>query len=135
MKIIKVLGFGILLSSVSVLGQGYSTFEDGTFEDWTNSDTTMSDITIEPSGLPFNDDQDLSKTEFYPNPVENNVTVKLPVQDAGIVEFYNVLGEKVLQKVLTGKSTELNLSNLKAGVYLAKVITDKSSVTKKVIKL
>jgi len=82
-----------------------------------------------------NEDKDLSKTKLYPNPVNSIVKLKLPYESNGTIVFYNVLGEKALSKEFSSITTQINVSELKSGIYLAKIQTEKHSIIKKIIKL
>lgn len=82
-----------------------------------------------------NEDQDLSKTKLYPNPVNNIVQLRLPYESNGTIMFYNVLGEKVLHTDFSSSTTTINISELKSGIYLAKIETKNQSTVKKIVKL
>ncbi|MBQ4819728.1 T9SS type A sorting domain-containing protein [Aquimarina sp. MMG016] len=62
----------------------------------------------------------IENLQVYPNPTNGDkLYVTTESGHSMIVTIYNALGEKVLYKVLIGK--ELNISSLKAGVYIMKV--------------
>lgn len=82
-----------------------------------------------------NEDQDLSKTKLYPNPVNNIVQLRLPYESNGTIIFYNVLGEKVLSKEFSLATTPIDVSELKSGIYLAKIETENQSTVKKIVKI
>lgn len=76
----------------------------------------------------------LDKVQVYPNPVtggklyitaENN-TVKS-------IELYDMLGKRILITEMNGYQRELNVANLKAGVYILKISEKNNSATRKVI--
>jgi hypothetical protein len=68
----------------------------------------------------------------YPNP---NNTGKLYIttsaNDSKKVEIYDVLGKKVVDTTLFSK--ELNVSNLKQGVYILKIKEGEATATRKLI--
>lgn len=69
---------------------------------------------------------------FYPNPVSNGkiyITSKSSI--AKEVTIFDVLGKKVLQKVIDSK--ELNVSELSPGVYIIKIKEDDQTATRKLI--
>lgn len=74
---------------------------------------------------------DANSIKMYPNPVSNGIlNIESEANDIVRVEFYNMLG----QRVLTSRtSKELNVSNLNSGVYLVKIINNTKSLTKKVV--
>ncbi|WP_299557235.1 T9SS type A sorting domain-containing protein [Seonamhaeicola sp.] len=67
--------------------------------------------------------------KVYPNPVTNvlNISSTSVVDN---VEMYNVMGEKVMQ---TSDAKQLNLYNLKSGIYLLKVFSNNRSIIKKIL--
>ncbi len=82
-----------------------------------------------------NDNQDLSKTKLYPNPVHSIVKLRLPFTSNGTIKFYNVLGEKVLSKEFSSATSQIDVSGLRSGIYLAKIQTENQSIVKKIMKL
>jgi hypothetical protein len=68
---------------------------------------------------------------LYPNPVSNGILhIETSASDALDIEFFNMLG----QRVLTSKNSKsINVSNLNAGVYLVKLNQGSSYVTKKIV--
>ena len=73
-------------------------------------------------------------TEFsvYPNPVTNGfVNIKTTSNDAINVTVFDVLGKQVVKQTLT--TNRLNVSNLKAGMYLLNIEQNGASTTKKLV--
>ena len=70
---------------------------------------------------------------IYPNPAPEGSVLYITshMELTKTVKIYNVLGKQVLFKVLTGK--ELDISRLKAGVYIIKVTESDSESTQKLI--
>jgi len=87
------------------------------------------------SFLLSNEDEDLSKLKLYPNPVNSIINLKLPYESSGSVKFYNVLGENVLSKIVSSTTTQIDVSELKSGIYLVRIQTENQSTIKKIIKL
>ena len=76
-----------------------------------------------------------TKLKVYPNPVSNLLYVEIPSQyDTATVKLYDILGKKVLEKIVSSTQTKINVSNLSKGVYLAKIEANGLSITKKIIK-
>lgn len=73
------------------------------------------------------------KVQAYPNPVVNqlNLTADQNLREASI---FNAAGQLVQTTKLSGKSSSVNVSALKAGVYIVQVATEKGVQTLKVVK-
>ncbi len=73
------------------------------------------------------------KVQVYPNPVVNelNLTSDQNIQE---VKIFSAAGQLIQTSKLNGKSTSVNVSALKAGVYVAQILTEKGVQTVKVLK-
>lgn len=92
-----------------------------------SNELTVSDATL---GLANFESLDF---KLYPNPVKDVLNIKTNQSNAGIVlEIYDLLGKKVLDERIENSS--IDISSLKNGIYLVKLITNNTSVTKKIIK-
>lgn len=92
-----------------------------------------------------NVDNALNITEFeqlaflvYPNPASDNITLKFSDQISNSevdITIMNIVGERVYNsKYLNHKSSlQLNVSNLKSGLYFIKVNSNSNTITKKLI--
>lgn len=59
---------------------------------------------------------------LYPNPAQNNITIALPSEfPSAELSLYNTLGQLVLQQKIAQDLSNINLSDMKAGVYLYKI--------------
>ncbi len=78
-------------------------------------------------------DVELAKVQVYPNPVVNqlNVSSESNIKE---VKIFSVNGQLVSSVKPNSKSTSVNVSALKTGVYVAQIITDNGVQTAKVIK-
>ncbi len=84
----------------------------------------------------------LSNTEFNlesvsvsPNPTKNNWNVKTSNgQNITAVEVYDNLGKQVLNAVPNASEFAINASELKDGIYLAKIVSNTGSTTVKLVK-
>jgi hypothetical protein len=68
----------------------------------------------------------------FPNPANNNLTIKnenVPIKD---VCLYNLMGQKVKQVFINSNETTLDVSALPAGMYIAKIKTEEGMLTRKV---
>lgn len=69
---------------------------------------------------------------LYPNPVRNGlVTIKTTNNQPLNVAVYDVLGKKVISETVSNNT--LNVSSLKAGIYLVQVTENNTTSTKKLI--
>lgn len=86
-----------------------------------------------PSGNLLSVNQEFN-TDFsiYPNPTNTgNVTITSTNNDVMDVQVFDVLGKQVINQRLT--SNNLNVSNLKSGLYIVKITQNNASVTKKLV--
>jgi photosystem II stability/assembly factor-like uncharacterized protein len=69
-----------------------------------------------------------------PNPTTGILTINQPTSQKSEIEIYNQLGKLIDTKITTGKTSTIDLSNLKKGIYLVR-ITDlnKNVVSKKIV--
>ena len=72
---------------------------------------------------------------LYPNPTKDEVYITSKGEMINSYSLYNTNGQLLLRsEKLKTKREKLNLSNFSKGVYVIKVITDKNSYTRKVIR-
>jgi hypothetical protein len=71
---------------------------------------------------------------MYPNPIGNGILkINTLSNSQKQIQIFNILGKQLLSKTITNE--ELNVSKLKAGMYILKVIEDgKTAIRKLVIK-
>ena len=93
--------------------------------DWSNFFTTIVD---DCGGVAEIDD---SFASVYPNPTSGIVNVK--AEGIQNISVYNVLGEKVFETPASGDSFEYDFSNHGNGVYLVRIETAQSVLTKRVM--
>ncbi|WP_163394218.1 S8 family serine peptidase [Flavobacterium limi] len=72
---------------------------------------------------------------LYPNPAKTNVTFLFSneVHNASVI-IYSILGEKVLEKKITGQNPDLSVESLKSGIYFYTFDADGLHKTGKIIK-
>lgn len=78
-------------------------------------------------------DEVLSNLSLSPNPVVENLSIKNSEEINNIV-IYTVTGQEILNVNPNQLATTLNLENLNAGVYFAKITSGGNTATKKIIK-
>jgi serine protease AprX len=72
---------------------------------------------------------------IYPNPIKNTVSVTLPENLKNVsINFYNQLGQLVLDKKLNSQNSKLELDTLSSGIYLYQIEADNFSKSGKIIK-
>lgn len=76
-------------------------------------------------------DNALSNFSLSPNPASGRVNINTTVAGEKHVVVYDVLSKQVINTTVAGN--ELNISSLKAGVYMVSVTQNKVSATKKLI--
>ena len=72
---------------------------------------------------------------IYPNPVKNNLNIMNKTQiQIGSVSIYNMLGQLVQTFINSDSKSGFDVSQLKSGVYVAKINSGNSSTTLRFIK-
>lgn len=70
---------------------------------------------------------------YYPNPVENTLTLK-GVKNIQNVTVLNMLGQEVLRVAPNAVNSQVDMSNLQSGAYFVKVTIENATNTIKIIK-
>jgi len=73
---------------------------------------------------------------IYPNPIKNELNIKLPINSDGNWTLFNQLGQKVMQGQLQGLETKINTQTLNSGFYALQIIDEnnRNVVVRKIIK-
>ncbi len=74
----------------------------------------------------------IQKIKIYPNPANDILVVASDGQQKLGYILYDLLGRPVAQKQSEGETTTLNVANLKTGIYLLEIHSEKETTTKKV---
>lgn len=75
---------------------------------------------------------DIEGLKLYPNPVTNGkVFISTPLGAPKKIFIFDVLGTKVLETTLLG--SELNLSDMDAGIYAIRIFEKDKMATRKLI--
>ncbi|SFU73524.1 Por secretion system C-terminal sorting domain-containing protein [Pustulibacterium marinum] len=74
-----------------------------------------------------------NEISFYPNPVSDKLTISA-FHGVNKIEFFDLLGKKVLETNTFQKENVIDVSNLKQGTYFIKVISNSSQNIFKIIK-
>ncbi|TYA53020.1 T9SS type A sorting domain-containing protein [Formosa maritima] len=79
-----------------------------------------------------NDYTDIENLSVYPNPVsQGKIYITSKNNAPKKIEIFNVLGKNIQTVIITQR--ELNISKLKAGVYIIKITENNISATRKLI--
>ena len=75
------------------------------------------------------------KLRVYPNPTTGEFTINNEQLTIHNIEIIDIYGKKVFEQKAEGrKQKEINISELKAGIYFVKITTEKGIGTQKIIK-
>lgn len=78
-------------------------------------------------------EQDILEINVFPNPVNDVLHIKMPSESENTsIILFDVIGNRVLEKLLLSTDEVLNMSNLSSGLYMLQI---KSNVESKTIKL
>lgn len=76
----------------------------------------------------------LDKVQIYPNPVTSGkIYINAETTSTKTVELYDMLGKRIVFTEMNGYQKELNVTNLKAGVYILKLSEKNNSITRKIV--
>ena len=74
----------------------------------------------------------IDELSIYPNPVSNGkIYISTKLNLVKEVNIYDVLGKKIVSKILFGK--ELNISKLTPGVYILRIKEEEFTATRKLV--
>ena len=79
------------------------------------------------------DEFNAPQISIYPNPAKDAVNV----QSSSIIKsitVYDLQGRKIQAVQATGQQAQVNISALKAGIYLFSIETEAGSIMKKIVK-
>jgi hypothetical protein len=64
----------------------------------------------------------------FPNPAKDFVLVEMADTQTIIMKLYTLAGQMVLQEMVKGSGKKINISNLKQGLYIYKIVDDKGKL-------
>lgn len=79
-------------------------------------------------------EEDVEDLNVYPNPVDNELTISVAVEDNSVAQIYSVTGALVRTINLNQEVTTVNIGELSPGIYLVKVETGDEVMVKRIIK-
>ncbi|QAA82166.1 T9SS type A sorting domain-containing protein [Aequorivita sp. H23M31] len=103
------------------------TFSYGEVEDY----TVIIKTGFAPEGIRENDNPTSFQMILYPNPVKDDLNIELQTDRATDYKIYSILGQIVGEGTYT---ENIDVSNLKSGVYMLEVNTDKEKMIERFIK-
>jgi len=97
-----------------------------------NFETALNNYRISTASI---EDNLLINLKISPNPVLNSFKIQNLEAFSGFysLQIFNILGKKVLEKQIINE-TNIDVSNLKKGIYFARIFRDKGSKTIKILK-
>ena len=104
---------------------------------FTESDMIIDYVRVYQEGTAsVKEDASLDAIKVYPNPVVNNITIKVHPNLIGVKgSVYSLLGEKVASFVQNASTEEHDLSSLNKGVYMLKFTSKGATSTYKILKI
>jgi hypothetical protein len=114
----------IAASIPTVAGQAYYVY--------VANEGAVTDIVIDGTNLGVSDNV-IEGFDYYPNPADESINLSA-LDNINHVEFYNILGQKVIDLSVDAISTQVNVSNLSTGTYIMKVTVGDQIGTYKVLK-
>jgi uncharacterized delta-60 repeat protein len=73
-----------------------------------------------------------NSVSLWPNPTQNNLNINTSNNSITAISIYNFEGKLIYEN--TNSNTTIDVSNFASGLYLAKITTEKGTITKKFIK-
>lgn len=99
-----------------------------------NGDILISEFNISNTPVSLNERADYRNNSIYPNPFVNTINVQ-GFSEKAKYEVFDVSGKLVMENLIKSDQNVVNLSNLKSGIYLFKIINNNGDYeTFKVIK-
>lgn len=79
--------------------------------------------------------EQLKEVSIYPNPVVSYFEVVYPSSVGDIkVEVYDILGKKLVSRVITPEDRSVQVSKLSKGIYMVRLSSEKASKIFKIVK-
>ncbi|PIB32164.1 hypothetical protein BFP78_09940 [Gaetbulibacter sp. 5U11] len=107
---------------------------DGSVDDAEDIDFFVANFNVDlNTSLGVTKFEDEATFTYYPNPVNDNLTLKAQ-KEISNVSVYNMLGQEVYRNAPNSVDNLVNMSDLQSGAYFVKVTIDNVTETIKVIK-
>ncbi|MDH5413000.1 MAG: T9SS type A sorting domain-containing protein [Flavobacteriaceae bacterium] len=123
-------GFGDIAVAFNNMVIGYRGYEYEN-QSWTDIDKVIFYYSDYNNALNIDDEILSQSVKLYPNPVDDVLIVysEIPLTK---VEVYSILGKKV--KEFNAGFNSMRIDNLSNGVYIVRILAEKGSATRKLIK-
>lgn len=73
--------------------------------------------------------------DIYPNPTTGIITIELSqTANESVLAIININGQELLKQQIKANKTQIDISNLKSGVYFAKIINENTGEVRKIVK-
>lgn len=111
------------------------------FEEWDDGNTdTFRLITVTQDSVftaifntvPYVYEAEKENINIFPNPANEQITLRNMHGFIKDMYIYNVMGEKIRQMMINNNTTTIDVSDLNSGMYFLAVTTEKGMITKKV---
>ena len=96
-------------------------------------ETALGSVVVTSDEIAAVNDFNAINVSVYPNPTINNINIQSDEQITNVV-VYNTLGQMVMNAAPDATNFSMETANLDAGIYFAKLSTEKGSKTVKFIK-
>ena len=107
---------------------------DGSVDDAEDIDFFVANFNVDSyATLGVSEVEDKVTFTYYPNPVNNNLTLSAQ-KEINNVSVYNMVGQEVFRNVPNAMTEVVDMSSLQAGAYFVKVTIGNATKTVKVIK-
>ncbi|WP_314242595.1 T9SS type A sorting domain-containing protein [Empedobacter tilapiae] len=100
---------------------------------WGLDATNIKMFRIQLPKLGIGEVDNIELTTLFPNPASNELNIDSK-ENIKQVTVFNLTGQQLFSKKGNSKTSKIDVSNLKSGVYIVEVKTDKTSKTYKIIK-
>ena len=100
-----------------------------------NANYNAGDVYV-PAGIPESRHPDPDHIDLFPNPVSDNLTLKLNDNVTGIthVTIHNCLGKIIMEESFSGSKHRMTMNTIPSGLYLITVSSKQGNIVKKILK-
>ncbi|MEO6301609.1 MAG: T9SS type A sorting domain-containing protein, partial [Bacteroidia bacterium] len=71
---------------------------------------------------------------IFPNPANDNLTIELKQYESSYLQIIDAKGQTCVALKMDSENTNVNISSLAKGIYFVKIINQRTTVVKKLIK-
>ncbi len=119
----------LTLNACAITAPEGAAFDEGMHAVALNGSVVKEQIVIEPfNGI--KDNMEMANISAYPNPVNEILYLEIEASNFN-AEFYNAQGQLVLQEQ---NNKSISVANLPSGVYMLKLVTEKGTYSRRIMK-